>query len=170
MSRELCGVTGRCAASEDCTPPTGDYFRNFRASRYIDRRSGTRREKLLGIFWYLREVSPRRGGVARFCLIAASDPLVNVCRLLEHETWRTPFSFIGIQQTLPPLLAICPRSFFFFHRVVSQMKLDTQYPWIRNALEGVARGHPDVGTQQRLHLPVSWAVLRAGASFVTHWG
>lgn len=58
----------------------------------------------------------------------------------------------------------------YYHRLVGGIELDTQHPLIRNALKGVTRGHAEVGTQQRLRLPVSWAVLQAGAGLVPTWG
>lgn len=55
-----------------------------------------------------------------------------------------------------------------FHRLSGAVELDTGHPLLlRNALQGVARGHAGIGTQQRLWRPVSWAVLTGGAGLVS---
>ncbi|CAN0128875.1 unnamed protein product, partial [Pylaiella littoralis] len=77
------------------------------------------------------------------------------------------YSVLGLQQsTLAGHLAAVQS----FHRLSCSGELDTGHPLICNALKGVARGHADVGTQQRVRQPVRWGVLKAGGKLVPAWG
>lgn len=98
--------------------------------------------------------------VSRLC---NSDDMSS--QLVEYIAYT--FAVSGLQQaTIAGHLSAVK----FFHRLSGAAELDTQHPLVRCALRGAARGHADVGTQQRLRRPVSWGILKKGCAFIPQWG
>lgn len=103
--------------------------------------------------------------VCRPVFIRESDVDSGVVQLVDYVAYA--FSVLGLRQST---IAGHLSAVKFFHRVAGVTELDTQHPLVRCALRGVARGHADVGTQQRLRRPLAWATLQKGASLVPQWG
>ena len=57
----------------------------------------------------------------------------------------------------------------FFHRISRGFELDTANPVLASALQGAARSHTDVGNQEGVRLPVSWAMLLADEALIPAW-
>lgn len=108
----------------------------------------------------------RAGIVCRpLFVVESSSALGVVAELLEYVTY--VYSVLGLQHTT---IAGHLSAVKFFHRLAGAAELDTRHPLVREALRGIARGHAEEGTQQRLRRPLPLGVLKRGVDLVPQWG
>lgn len=98
-------------------------------------------------------------------IVGGQDESAVVMQLLEYVAYAASVSGLNHTTIASHLSAVK-----FFHRLASSVELATRHPLIMNALKGAARANAATGSGPRVRRPVSWGMLKDGASLVARWG